>query len=131
MYPQCSLADLIGSVGRTYRAMDIRVVAVREGDSWINFMTVVRLTYEEPNDIEKRLREKEELLTPEFQIFLRCRPFSAWDTFCREVSSGIIALDDRQFGLQKGIDLLSTQETLRQLDSDIRVCDTDPGLLST
>ena len=126
MYPQCSLADLIGSVGRTYRAMNIRVVAVREGDSWINFMTVVRLTYEEPNDIEKRLREKEELLTPEFQIFLRCRPFSAWDTFCREVSSGIIALDDRQFSLQKGIDLLSTQETLRQLDSDIRVCDTAP-----
>jgi hypothetical protein len=34
--------ELIGAVGAAYRAIDIRSVAIRKEDSWVNVMAAVR-----------------------------------------------------------------------------------------
>ncbi len=43
-----SVQELVKVFGETHRAIDIRTAAVREGEAWANALTVVRLTYEEP-----------------------------------------------------------------------------------
>lgn len=135
MEPRCSLAELIELVGCTYKAMDIRTVAVREVDSekreaWKNFMTVVRLTYEEPGQVATRLRAKEQEFEPvktsDLRIVLGFRPFSEWEAFCREVSSGVIVHGDLKVWLQQSINLLAMEETIRHFDHDIRTLDGAP-----
>ncbi|MGH9685537.1 MAG: hypothetical protein ACRD5K_00405 [Candidatus Acidiferrales bacterium] len=129
MEPRCSLAELIELVGCTYKAMDFRTVALREVDkdkkeSWKNFMTVVRLTWEEPEHVERRLREKQQEFEPdktaELQIILGCRPFSEWGALCGEISSAAVVHSGRTFWLQQSINLPAIEETVRQFDHDIR-----------
>jgi len=133
MQPRCALAELIGVVGCTYKAMDIRTVAVRDNErkeAWKNFMTVVRLTYEEPGDVATRLRAKEQEFEPvqtaDLRIILGCRPFSEWEAFCREISSTVVVHGDLKVCLQQSINLLAMEETIRHFDHDMRTSDGAP-----
>ena len=54
MHPVTALID---AVGGSYGAMDIRSVAIREGESWLNGMAVVRLTYEDVDSAKTRIRK--------------------------------------------------------------------------
>jgi hypothetical protein len=40
-------SELINAVGAAYSAIDIRAVAIRKDDSWVNVMAVVRVTHED------------------------------------------------------------------------------------
>ncbi len=55
MSARVSVVELVQVFGETYRAIDIRTAAIPEGDTWVNSLTVLRLTYEEPKAVEARL----------------------------------------------------------------------------
>lgn len=44
--------------GATYRTIDIRSAAVKQGDAWVNVYAVARLSYEEPD----RERARQEVI---------------------------------------------------------------------
>ena len=56
--------DLIRAVGATYRAIDIRSVAIRREDSWVNVMAAVRLTYEDVETAKARLAKLAQRFSP-------------------------------------------------------------------
>ena len=46
--------ELVAAVGATYRAIDIRSVAIRKAESWVNVMGAIRLTYEDVGTAKAR-----------------------------------------------------------------------------
>ena len=50
-----TVGELVAAVGTSYRAIDIRSVAIRKEDSWVNAMGVIRLTYEDVSTAKVRL----------------------------------------------------------------------------
>jgi len=81
--------ELIGAVGATYRAIDIRSVAIRKDNSWINIMAVVRLTYEDVETAKGRLAKLARHFPPVHTELLRIdsfvRPFTDWPDVCLEL----------------------------------------------
>lgn len=89
MYLHLSLGEMLAAFAITYRTIDIRSAAIRQGDSWANVYAVVRFTYEEPAVAAERLRRLERrhgvVNTDSFRILLGQRPFSEW----RDLSVGL------------------------------------------
>ncbi len=81
--------EFIVAVGATYRAIDIRSVAIRKEDSWVNVMAAVRLTYEDAEKARARLAELAQRFPPVHTELLRIyscvRPFKDWPDFCLEI----------------------------------------------
>ena len=57
---QFYIPELIQILRKTFGTIDIRCAAVREGEAWVNCLTVVRLTYENPAVAEQRLHDLEQ-----------------------------------------------------------------------
>ncbi len=54
-----SVEEMIKMFGATYRTIDIRSAAVKQGEAWTNVYAVARLSYEEPALAMERLRRLE------------------------------------------------------------------------
>src|SRR5258708_36071085 len=84
--------ELIGAVGGTYRAIDIRSVAIRKEDSWVNVMGAIRPTYEDVETAKARLAKLAPRFPPVRTELLRIgscvRPFKYWPDFCLEIKVG-------------------------------------------
>jgi hypothetical protein len=96
--------ELINAVGAAYSSIDIRAVAIRKDDSWVNVMAVVRVTYEDVDGARTRLAKHAErflaVKTDSLRIDTFVRPFSEWPVLCLEVKDkGILKLGDG-FGFQ-------------------------------
>lgn len=98
--------ELIGAVGATYRAIDIRSVAVRKEDSWVNVMAVIRLTYEDADAAKARLAKLlqrfSSVKTDLLWINSFVRPFKDWPDLCLEIKlQGVLQMGDVEFQLRQ------------------------------
>jgi len=98
--------ELIGAVGATYRAIDIRSVAISKEDSWVNVMAVIRLTYEDVNAARARLAKLAQrfssVKTDLLWINSFVRPFKDWPDLCLELKlRGILQMDRIEFQLRQ------------------------------
>lgn len=98
--------ELIGAVGATFRAIDIRAVAVRKEDSWVNVMAVIRLTYEDVDAAKARLAKLAHRFSPVKTGLLRIdsfiRPFKDWPDLCLELKlQGVLQMGDVEFQLRQ------------------------------
>ncbi len=96
-----SVQELAKVFGETHRAIDIRTAAVCEGEAWANALTVVRLTYEEPEAARDRLRQLErthgQVETRCFRIVMCTHPFLQWKEFCGEIAAGVLRFEGLYF----------------------------------
>ncbi len=98
--------ELISAVGATYRAIDIRSVAVRKEDSWVNVMAVIRLTYEDVDTAQARLAKLAQRFSPVKTDLLWInsfvRPFKDWPDLCSDIKlQGVLQMGDAQFQLRQ------------------------------
>jgi hypothetical protein len=86
---QHTVSELIEAVGATYKAIDIRSVAIRKEDSWVNLMAVVRFTYEDVDTAKARLAKLAQrfssVKTDLIWINSFVRPFKDWSDLCSEI----------------------------------------------
>ena len=59
-----TISELIGAVPGTYGSVDVRSVAIREADVWVNVMTVLRLTYEDVPTAQARVLKQMQRFRP-------------------------------------------------------------------
>ncbi len=127
MDTQIKVAEVIGAFAETYRAIDIRTAAIREGDDWANIVAIARLTYEEPGAANEPLRQIEErygsVKTNQFRIMLNARPFSEWGELCKDSSDGIIRIDGSAVRLRNPLILGDQVAYLHPCNEDIRPFD--------
>ncbi len=123
-----SIAELIKAVGTTYRAIDIRAIAIREADAWTNVLAVVRLTYEDVDTARQRIGKLAERHPPVQTELLRIevgvRPFAEWDALCSEVrDEGVLRFGGKEFRLRQRLDLNDLRSYLQWGQSDMRPFD--------
>ncbi|PYT97530.1 MAG: hypothetical protein DMG38_19540 [Acidobacteria bacterium] len=102
--------ELIAAVGATYRAIDIRSVAILKQESWVNVMAAVRLTYEDVETANARLAKLAHRFPPVRTELLRIdscvRPFKDWPDFCLEIKlKGALQMGEVEFQLRQKPDL--------------------------
>lgn len=94
--------ELIGAVGGTYRAIDIRSVAIRKEDSWVNVMAAVRLTYEDVETANARLAKLAQRFQPVKTELVRIgsfvRPFKEFPDLCSELKQSELQMSDEEDG---------------------------------
>src|SRR5438094_2228014 len=100
---------MVEAFGETYRTIDVRAAVVRKVEGWVNALTVVRVTYEEPEAARKRLHQLEQVhgivQTDDFRIVMSARPFPEWREFCGEVGSGLLRLENLEIRLHQPLAL--------------------------
>lgn len=118
---------LIDAVGESYGAIDIRSVAIRDGESWSNAMAVVRLTYEDVDSANARIHRLSQCSRPvksnAIQICSGIRPFSEWESLCTELQEAVLRIDGLDLKLRKPIDLKKENGYLNFGISEIRPFD--------
>ncbi len=96
--------ELMNAVAAAYSAIDIRAVAIRKDDSWVNVMALVRLTYEDVETARTRLAKHAErfsaVKTDSLRIDAFVRPFSDWRDLCSEAKDKGILKIGHGFGFQ-------------------------------
>src|SRR5579864_755249 len=101
--------ELIAAVGVTYRAIDIRSVAIRKEDSWVNAMGAIRLTYEEVDAAKARLAKLAQRFPAARTELLRIdsfvRPFEDFPHLCSELKKAELQMGGIKFQLRQPIDL--------------------------
>jgi hypothetical protein len=112
-----TIGSLIAKFGETYGAIDIRAVAVREGNSWMNAMAVIRVTYESVEVARRRLEALESrhplVRTSNLDIRSAVRPISEWPSLCSEIiSQGVLRMGSTEFTLAVRPDLSNSQGCL-------------------
>lgn len=101
-----TVSELIEAVGATYRAIDIRSVAIRKDDSWVNVMAAIRLTYEDVDTAKARLAKLAQrfssVKTDLLWINSVVRPFKDWPDLCLEIKfKGVLQMGDAEFQLRQ------------------------------
>ncbi len=105
-----TVSDLISAVGPMYQAIDIRAISIPSGESWLNVMAVVRLTYEDVETANERIARLGQDLVPVQTKSLRIdsgvRPFSEWPEFVQDAqSNGILRIGAREVKLRQQPDI--------------------------
>ena len=94
MYLSLGVREMIDAFRTTYRTIDVRSAAVLLEQKWVNTYAVVRLSYEEPQVVEERLRSLEgrhgPVRTESFRIVLGQLPFSDWGKFWDGLHEGLL-----------------------------------------
>lgn len=108
-----NVGDVLCAVGDTYQAIDIRSVAIREDDLWVNVMGVIRFTYEAVEvaraRVMRRMQEFGLVNTESLRIEAAVRPFEEWQDLCLEMRlGGVLRVGDNKFRLRQRPDV-STQ----------------------
>jgi hypothetical protein len=105
-----TVSELIGAVGATYRAIDIRAVAIRKEKSWVNVMAVLRFTYEDVDTAKTRLVKLAQRFPQVQAELLRIdsfvRPFKDFPDLCLEFKNSVLQMGDVEFQLRQQPDLL-------------------------
>ncbi len=99
-----TVSELISAVGETYGAIDIRSVAIRKDDSWLNCMAAIRLTYEDVDTAKARLAKLSQRFPPVQTKLLRIdsfvRPFKDFPVLCLELGQkGVLQMNGIEFRL--------------------------------
>ena len=98
---------MIGAFGSTYRTIDLRCVAVKEGSAWKNVYSVIRFSYEEVDVAERRLRGLERVhgavRTESFRVFLAGLPFSEWVQVRRDLEADRLRVGEFEAVFQQPI----------------------------
>jgi hypothetical protein len=101
--------ELVAAVGTTYRAIDIRSVAIRKEGSWVNVMGAIRLTYEDVGTAKARLAELAQRFPPVRTELLRIdsfvRPFEDFSLLCSELKKAELQMSAVTFQLRQPVDL--------------------------
>ena len=101
--------ELIAAVGATYRAIDIRSVAIRKEDSWVNVMAAVRLTHEDVETAKARLAKLAQRFPPVRTELLRIdsfvRPFKDFPDLRLELKNAVLKMSETEFQLRQPADL--------------------------
>jgi hypothetical protein len=101
--------ELVAAVGTTYRAIDIRSVAIRKEESWVNVMGAIRLTYEDVGTAKARLAELAQRFPPVRTELLRIdsfvRPFEDFSLLCSELKKAELQMSAVTFQLRQPVDL--------------------------
>jgi hypothetical protein len=109
-----SVGEMIEMFGVTYRTLDIRSAAVKQGDRWANVYAVVRLTYEEPAVAAERLHRLERdhgtARTESFRVLLGLRPFSELGEFWKDVGLGRLCVGDEEVRLAQPLAVMLDRE---------------------
>jgi hypothetical protein len=91
---QLNLQEITEAFGAIYNSIDLRTVAVQQGGSWVNILTVVRVAQEPPAQIDKRHAELKSLhVLPELadvRIMLSSKPFSEWEVLRDDLKNSIL-----------------------------------------
>ena len=125
-----SAGEMIKMFGATYRTLDIRSAAVKQGDKWANVYAVIRLTYEQPAVAAERLRRLERdhgaVRTESFRILLGLRPFSELGEFWEDLALGRLCVGGEEVRLAKPLGVILEQERAYLQDnySEIRPFDS-------
>jgi len=127
MGARLSIRELIETVGGTYRSIDLRTAANRDGNIWLNSITVIRLTYETPEQARGRQQRVVEryppVATEHFRILLDVRPFSDWATVLGEAARGVVRFTDTEVLLREPIALEELAAEPRADPSGVRMFD--------
>lgn len=132
-----SVGELVRTFGGTYRAIDVRCAATREGESWTNALLVIRLTYEAPDAARERLKAVEQrygrVETEHFRIFAEVRPFSNWEELARCVGAGVLRMGNVAIRLRQPVALEDLANEPRYSHYDLRAFDGQqwPGVYVT
>src|SRR6266849_1743172 len=124
-----SAGEMIEMFGASYRTLDIRSVAVKQGEKWANVYAVIRLTYEEHVVAAERLRRLERdhgaVRTESFRILLGLRPFSEWGEFLEDLALGRLCISGEEVRLAQplGVILELERAYLQDNYSEIRPFD--------
>jgi len=116
--------------GATYRTLDIRSAAVKQGDKWANVYAVIRLTYEQPAVAAERLRRLERdhgaVRTESFRILLGLRPFSELSEFWEDLTLGRLCVGGEEVRLAQPLGVILERERayLQDYYSEIRPFDS-------
>ena len=103
--------QLISAVGATYRAIDIRSVAICKDNSWLNVLAAIRFTYEDVDTAKARLARLSKRFPPVQTALLRIdscvRPFSEWPDLRSELAlRGVLRFGDLEFQLRQRPDFV-------------------------
>jgi hypothetical protein len=124
-----TVEELVAAVGPTYRAIDIRSMAVFRDKSWVNVISVVRFTYEDVQTARARLKRLSErfptVQTPTLRFQSVVRPFEEWPDLCLEVKmQGILRMEeDLVVDLRQRLDLRTASGFFQSCYSEIRSFD--------
>lgn len=91
-----TINEALCHLGQTYRALDIRCVAIASNDRWRNHCLVVRFTYEDEVAVRKYQVAVERahggpIDTAHFRILTGTLPISEWAEFSAKLGDGSIA----------------------------------------
>jgi hypothetical protein len=119
--------ELIAAVGATYRAIDIRSVAIRKEDSWVNGMGAVRFTYEDVEIAKARLAKLAQRFPAVGTELLRIdsvvRPFEDFTLLCSELKKGEPHMGGVTFQLRQPADLSQGNGYIQWANSRLRPID--------
>jgi hypothetical protein len=91
---QLNLQEITETYGITYNSIDVRTVALRLAASWVNILTVVRVSHDPPALVDNKHAELKSLhVLPrleDFGIFLSSVPFSAWQGLCNGLRNSTV-----------------------------------------
>lgn len=122
-----AVRELVETFKESYGAIDIRTAAVREGEAWVSVLTVVRLTYEEPELAVQRLRQLEQrqgrVEAKHFSVAMCARPFSEWQNLCGEVEREVLTVGSLETKLRQAVVLENQRNQIDALSTDIRPFD--------
>lgn len=109
-----SVEEMIKMFGETYRTLDIRSAAVKQGDKWANVYAVIRLTYEETAVAAARLqrleRDHRTVRTESFRILLGLRPFSELGEFWKDLGLGRLRIGGEEVRLAQPLGVILDRE---------------------
>lgn len=99
-----SVDEVLEVCKSTYRAIDLRVAILRDGNNWASAFAAVRLTWESVKNVRarhKELRLRHGTIKSEFfSIILAVQPFSKWKELCDNGAAGTLNLGGLEIELR-------------------------------
>src|SRR5258708_2284093 len=98
MSTRLTVGQLVEALGASYQAIDIRMGAILQNDTWINGLTTLRLSRRSVDEVREHHRNLVEryghVATEHFRIEFMAIPFSEWSQFLKSCSEGLLNLGD-------------------------------------
>jgi hypothetical protein len=113
-----SVAETLSVCGSTYRTIDLRVVAVKDGDHLACAFAAIRLTWESISEVrayQKDLESRHEVLRgPHVSVAFNALRFSDWKRLCDDLLAGTINADGLKAHMSGPLDIESQANYLRR-----------------
>ncbi|HEV7674591.1 MAG TPA: hypothetical protein VGQ12_08675 [Candidatus Angelobacter sp.] len=124
MSARITTEELLQAVGSTYQSIDIRSVALREGNKWINVLTVVRFS----RDSQKAVSEKQEelqrlhgIVTSEnFRVVFSTLAYSEWRILEESCTKGSLKVGEIEIHLLEPVKLEEQRSDIRRHQNELR-----------